>query len=298
LRNTNATNLELRNFKYGIINLFTGFLLLLKERLRQHNPELIYKGNPSDIKIKIESGNKNLRTVNYPESISRLKKGPQVTFKKSDAEIIEKIRNLRNEFVHFNVSADKYQLSAETQNFIDIIENFIQNELGLDPATYSIESKQVHLKAEEMRERIIDFESNFEYEVYKILSLLSGNEIPGDFLSSENDLLIPNEFIKERVYFLDSNIYRADIVGVSLDGSELVIEVIGAYLPNGGIHILNRLEIFKENVSNSKVWLIVFGEVPDYLKDRAIKMNLLLTDIEGWKKIKDLVYKKIAGDKE
>jgi hypothetical protein len=33
-----------KDYKYGVLHLFSGFLLLLKERLTYHMPELIFEG--------------------------------------------------------------------------------------------------------------------------------------------------------------------------------------------------------------------------------------------------------------
>jgi hypothetical protein len=53
---SSAVDIGTSSYKYGVLNLFSGFLLLLKERLSRHMPELIFKGNLKDIKTKLSSG--------------------------------------------------------------------------------------------------------------------------------------------------------------------------------------------------------------------------------------------------
>ena len=51
-----AVDIGTSSYKYGVLNLFSGFLLLLKERLFRYMPELIYKGSLKDIRNKLDSG--------------------------------------------------------------------------------------------------------------------------------------------------------------------------------------------------------------------------------------------------
>jgi hypothetical protein len=51
-----------KDYKYGILHLFSGFLLLLKERLSYHMPELIFEGRMEEVKRKLKSG-KEVNTI-------------------------------------------------------------------------------------------------------------------------------------------------------------------------------------------------------------------------------------------
>ncbi|MGF1524520.1 MAG: hypothetical protein ACFBSF_19530 [Leptolyngbyaceae cyanobacterium] len=79
-----------KDYKYGVLHLFSGFLLLLKERLSHHMTGLIFEGRMEDVRRKLDKG-KELNTVNLDEALERLEIGPKVVFSESDAKIIRKI---------------------------------------------------------------------------------------------------------------------------------------------------------------------------------------------------------------
>jgi hypothetical protein len=66
-----TTDIDSSRYKYGVIHLFSGFLLLLKERLSRHVPELIFKGKISEVKQKIAKG-RTPNTVDLDEALERL----------------------------------------------------------------------------------------------------------------------------------------------------------------------------------------------------------------------------------
>jgi hypothetical protein len=68
---SSAVDIGTSSYKYGVLNLFSGFLLLLKERLYRHMPELIYKGSLKDIKTQLNSG-KTPNTVDLDEALEKL----------------------------------------------------------------------------------------------------------------------------------------------------------------------------------------------------------------------------------
>jgi len=68
---SSAVDIGTSSYKYGVLNLFSGFLILLKERLFRHIPELIYKGNLKDIRNKLASG-KIPNTVDLDEALEKL----------------------------------------------------------------------------------------------------------------------------------------------------------------------------------------------------------------------------------
>ena len=67
---TDASTQSVLNYKYGVLHLFSGFLLLLKERLRQHLEESIYTGTVKDVRAKIANGKQSkLITVNFDSHV-------------------------------------------------------------------------------------------------------------------------------------------------------------------------------------------------------------------------------------
>ena len=70
-----ATDITISSYKYGVLHLFSGFLLLLKERLSRHLSELIFKGKVNEVRQKISSG-KTPNTIDFDEALERLEIAP------------------------------------------------------------------------------------------------------------------------------------------------------------------------------------------------------------------------------
>ena len=109
-----------KDYKYGILHLFSGFLLLLKEKLWRYSPELIFTTEP--------------KTVNYTEAKKRLRGiEPPVIFTSSDLCVIDKIQDYRNCFEHYKVSnLDLSELNEVIISFIDVIYRFLVEHLEID----------------------------------------------------------------------------------------------------------------------------------------------------------------------
>ena len=116
------------SYKYGVLHLFSGFLLLLKERLYRHGPELPFKGKYQEIQNKIASG-RTMRTVDCDEAIERLAFGPRVTFSDDELKVIRYIQDIRNQFEHYSVSVNKLALWKELSSFIELVDSFLISEL-------------------------------------------------------------------------------------------------------------------------------------------------------------------------
>lgn len=118
------------SYKYGILHLFSGFLLLLKERLRRHLDASIFKGQTREVRRKIERG-EIPNTVDLDEALERLALGPRVEFSDSELKTIRKIQNFRNLFEHYKFSASRYELWASISEFLVLIDRFLVEEIGL-----------------------------------------------------------------------------------------------------------------------------------------------------------------------
>ena len=144
-----------KDYKYGVLHLFSGFLLLLKERLTYHMPELIFEGRIEEIKNKLKKG-KEPNTVNLDEALNRLEIGPKVTFTEADTKIIRKMQSYRNRFEHYKFSANKFEISKTIIDFIDLIDRFLINELKIDITSTSVTTNP------EIRAKIISIESVYK----------------------------------------------------------------------------------------------------------------------------------------
>lgn len=125
------TELNLSNFKYGILHVFSGFLLLLKERLYRHLPELIFKGKISEVREKVKNG-RVPNTVDLDEILERLQIGPLVTFPEGDLEIIRRMQNFRNQFEHYKVDINKFELWETITQFLALVDKFLVDELEIN----------------------------------------------------------------------------------------------------------------------------------------------------------------------
>ena len=126
-----SLNIDAKNIKYGCILLFAGFLLLLKERLAQHLPELIFQGDLRTIREKCKKGN-NLKTINLNCALERLEIGPKVKFTDSDLEVIFRMQYFRNIIEHYKFEFDKYEILVSINSFLNVIDKFMLDELQID----------------------------------------------------------------------------------------------------------------------------------------------------------------------
>lgn len=123
-----ATRLSMGNYKYGILNLFSGFLLLLKERLHRHMPELVFCGRIADIREKLSKG-RIPNTVDLDTALERLEIGPRVVFPDDDLSTIRCMQDKRNKLEHYKGEFNKYQLWDTIAKFLRIIDRFLVEEL-------------------------------------------------------------------------------------------------------------------------------------------------------------------------
>lgn len=127
---SSAVDIGTSSYKYGVLNLFSGFLLLLKERLSRHRPELIFKGTLKDIKNKISSG-KIPNTVDLDDALEKLEIGPKFEFSERDVKLIRYVQDVRNKFEHYTISVDKYELWSNLSKFLALIDKFLVEELHI-----------------------------------------------------------------------------------------------------------------------------------------------------------------------
>jgi formylmethanofuran dehydrogenase subunit E len=118
--------------KFGLSDIYTGVLLLLKERLRRTSPALILQPTK-------KMPNK---TVDFNELLKRLETDAGVTLDATDRAMLEAVRDLRNAVEHAEVSltlSEAEQMIAGMTSFAYL---FARDELGvaleaeLDPTTF------------------------------------------------------------------------------------------------------------------------------------------------------------------
>lgn len=147
------------SYKYGVLHLFSGFLLLLKERLYRHAPELPFKGKYQEIRQKLSSNNmssKPMRTVDCDEAIEKLAIGPRVTFSDDELKVIRYVQSIRNQFEHYSVSVNKIALWKQLSAFVELIDNFLIDELkvSIEESASNPELRRKIKEIEVVQERI------------------------------------------------------------------------------------------------------------------------------------------------
>jgi hypothetical protein len=180
-----AVDVSESSYKYGVIHLFSGFLLLLKERLYRHLPELIFKGRVDDVKKKLDD-RKIPNTVDLDEALERLTIGPRVTFSEDDMKVIRSVQDIRNKFEHYEVSINKYLLFEKTSKFLELVDRFLINELSIN-LEHVAEGKK-------LREKIRTIDSAWaRFDNHRRKSLFEEDEDSwSDKYSSIDDFLAKN----------------------------------------------------------------------------------------------------------
>jgi hypothetical protein len=121
----------LGGYKYGVIHLYSGFLLLLKERLLRHDLALIFDGKVEAIKKNLNEG-QILNTVNLDKALKRLESYVGVEFSKDDLCIIRAMQKTRNEFEHYRVKKNQYFLWKTILDFLNLIDFFMRENLSIN----------------------------------------------------------------------------------------------------------------------------------------------------------------------
>jgi hypothetical protein len=193
---SNPVDVTPSRYKYGYLHLFSGFLLLLKERLSRHLPELIFKGKIAEVKQRLASG-KTPNTVDLDEALERLEIGPKVTFSDDELKVIRNMQDFRNQFEHYKVSANKYQLWANVSEFLALIDRFLVQELQItiESSADSLELRQKIQTIESIWERIREqreqeWKQDIQYRLKKFKPIRKKvvTDLEGEHLVSKGDI--------------------------------------------------------------------------------------------------------------
>src|SRR5665213_2704851 len=108
-----------RNMKYAILHLFSGVLLILKERVRREHWALIFANPTNANKEKYLKGEFN--SVNFDQLITLIKDVCGVQIPEDDEKALVKLRNERNRAEHFEFQANSIALKASAARTLDFI---------------------------------------------------------------------------------------------------------------------------------------------------------------------------------
>lgn len=194
-----------KDYKYGILHLFAGFLLLLKEKLSRDTPILIYSDFPENIEKLNQQLNQGNRpsTVDLKEALRRLKEldniENRVNFTDADISVIKEIQKYRNTFEHYKIeSVETLELKNLLISFIDLIDRFLNEHLQINITSLDL-SPEIGLKIQSIKsiyDRMVK-ESEIAIKV-------RGKEKVKEFKKVRRSVL-RNLQEKNEIYFNDTN---------------------------------------------------------------------------------------------
>jgi hypothetical protein len=280
--------IRIQYYKYGITKLFSGFMLLVIECLSRQVPNHFLTARLSKVKRQLQMGKRLPIFVDLDDVIKLLEIRTKVIFTQDDIEVIRLIQGFRNQFEQYKVSVPKYQLLADITKFVDISENFLHIELGIELDRYSNESRSFHQKANALRKIIVRIDRTIEMEFLGVIHALSEKEIPGKLLGSDGNIFLPTLTYSQKIYETADGKYIPAFEGDNNIGMHWIIEVKGAYIYKGGIHVLKRLLSVQNQSPKNQTWFISLGEISNTMRDFALQNHIYITDIGKWGELKHL----------
>ena len=153
------------SYKYAILHIFAGVLLLLKERLARVRPSLVFENEA-------HYGQNNASTTNYRQTIKRLKANG-VIINPARLAVLDEIRNLRNAIEHYEVEITLASTREVIGKLIAFIHIFCADELQfyLDAKLpshlldryYELKEIGEHVMAEIEADTIAEYEAEDAY---------------------------------------------------------------------------------------------------------------------------------------
>jgi len=113
--------------KQAILSIGHGVELLLKERLRQIHPALIWEDVDRYPSL-------DARTVGVDKAIHRLRRIGAIQLSDEDAELVKSLRNTRNAIEHFSWTTTRQEANAIVGKALSFAIAFAQTHLGVDIA--------------------------------------------------------------------------------------------------------------------------------------------------------------------
>jgi len=108
-------------YKFGLLHIFAGTLLVLKERLRRASPNRIF--------IELKNGALSNKTVNFAQVIDRLKKDAGVQFSPADYTLLERVQQERNAIEHHETALQLREARNLVESLVEFLECFLREEL-------------------------------------------------------------------------------------------------------------------------------------------------------------------------
>ena len=110
--------------KYAILHLFSGLVLLLKERLKREHHTLIFR----EVK---DATKPNAKTIDFDEVVSRLEACAGVVFDDKAKKTLRTAHGIRNLIEHYELTIDVRQAQAIIGDISELAYLFMRDELGV-----------------------------------------------------------------------------------------------------------------------------------------------------------------------
>jgi len=116
-----------RAYKYAILHLHAGILLLLKARLFSTHESLIFAtvDNP-----RTKQG--EMRTVGLTQALARLELWAKVDIEKSDRDQVVALQRLRNQIEHYEVHLQPEEAQAVITQNVEFVYRFLRDHLSIN----------------------------------------------------------------------------------------------------------------------------------------------------------------------
>ncbi|WP_147448987.1 hypothetical protein [Corallococcus terminator] len=111
------------NYKYAVLHIFSGTLLLLKERLRLAHASLIWTNVA-------EMGDTSKATVDFSTCIERLTKCASIKFNDSQLRLLRRAQQKRNQLEHYSVELNLNEAEKLVAEMVEFIFFFLRDELN------------------------------------------------------------------------------------------------------------------------------------------------------------------------
>ncbi|HEV2698122.1 MAG TPA: hypothetical protein VGU90_09035 [Terriglobales bacterium] len=111
-----------RLHKYAVLHLFSGLLLILKERLRREHPSLVFK----DV---TDAGKSGAKTIDFDELIARLEACANVTLGDRRKKLLRKAQQVRNALEHYEFELNLQEAQALIGKLSEFAYCFMDDEL-------------------------------------------------------------------------------------------------------------------------------------------------------------------------
>jgi hypothetical protein len=110
-----------RAYKFGLLHIFSGTLLVLKERLRRANPDRIF--------LTLKDGSLSTKTVNFTQVVDRLKSDAGVEFSAEEKTLLERVQQQRNAIEHHETTLELREARKLVESLAEFLESFLRQEL-------------------------------------------------------------------------------------------------------------------------------------------------------------------------